>query len=178
VYITNTGQTHSLDITQQTHLNKERDVVPHNSEVERIAVSSYGRYLATVYCMWASITRITLKLWSSPRLLATTVSSVRSSVPPSSQPLSPLTHAPLCRRRQQGCDSLGAAGHVSASSPSDSWQQLLVGGAVTAQWRDSGGVALGHIVTLWDTDSNLRTTLAVEDSMEPIISLVFGSNSI
>ena len=64
VYNTNTGQTHSLDITQQMHLTKERNVVPHNSEVERIAMSSCGQYLATVDCMWASITRTTLKLWT------------------------------------------------------------------------------------------------------------------
>merc|ERR1711892_617887 len=45
-----------LDITCQEQLNAERAVVPHNSEVERLAVGSSG-VLVTVDCLWASIPR-------------------------------------------------------------------------------------------------------------------------
>ena len=53
----------SLDITQQNTLSKEMDNTPLNSQVESLAVSPSGDHLATVDCLWASLSRILLKFW-------------------------------------------------------------------------------------------------------------------
>lgn len=184
VYNTNTGQTHSLDITQQTHLTKERNVVPHNSEVERIAVSSCGQYLATVDCMWASITRTTLKLWTWSQAIGNYCLNTQVDCPHepgvislSFQPTT-LPHPPMLL--SVGGDSKAKLWQLGSSWSCVSCLSFRQLAAASGGWSSDGtvvGVAFGHIVTLWDTDSNLRTTLAVEDSMEPITSLVFGSNS-
>ena len=47
------GGHHSVDITQQNMVTWERSVTPHNSEVEQVAVSGDGQYMATVDCLWA-----------------------------------------------------------------------------------------------------------------------------
>ena len=54
---------YSLDITQQNQVARERGATPHNSEVESVAVSRDGKYLATVDCLWSDLSRIILKFW-------------------------------------------------------------------------------------------------------------------
>jgi hypothetical protein len=58
------GRVHSIDITGQNYLTKERLAAPHNSEVERLAVSRCGRHLATLDCQWSAVPRVTLRLWT------------------------------------------------------------------------------------------------------------------
>ena len=54
----------------------------------------------------------------------------------------------------------------------------LRGLACTAgSWSSDGtvhGLAFSHLVTLWDTESRLRSTLAVEGATEAVSSLAFG----
>ena len=64
VFSTRSGGVHSLDITGQNYLTKERGAAPHNSEVERVAVSNSSRFMATVDCQWSAAARITLKIWT------------------------------------------------------------------------------------------------------------------
>jgi hypothetical protein len=49
--------------------------------------------------------------------------------------------------------------------------------ANSGDWSDDGsvlGIAFGHLVTLWDADTRLRATLAVEGVKEPVAGLAFG----
>ena len=64
VFSTRSGGVHSLDITGQNYLTKERGAAPHNSEVERVALSNSSRFMATVDCQWSAAARITLKIWT------------------------------------------------------------------------------------------------------------------
>ena len=52
-----------MDITQQNLLSKELHNTPLNSQVEALAISPDGEHLATVDCLWASLSRILLKFW-------------------------------------------------------------------------------------------------------------------
>jgi WD40 repeat protein len=44
-------------------VTKERNVLPANSEVERLALSECGLHLATLEACWAPVPRVTLKFW-------------------------------------------------------------------------------------------------------------------
>jgi len=184
VYNTTTGQAHSVDITQQTHLTKERSIVPHNSEVERLAVSSCGQYLATVDCLRASISRTILKLWTWDQVvgnycLNTQVDSphmfgvISLAYEPSQGSIPPMLLS-------VGGDSKVKLWQLGSNWSCDSCLTFRQLPAFAGGWSADGtllGVSFQHIVTLWDKQSNLRTTLAVEDSIEPITSLVFGTSS-
>jgi len=185
MYNTTSGQTHSVDITQQTCLTKERNVVPHNSEVERIAVSSCGQYMATVDCMWATINRTTLKLWTWSQVVNNYCLNTQVDSPHlagvkslSFQPSTSTSQPPMLLT--VGGDSKAKLWQLASSWSCVSCLTFRQLPAAAGGWSSDGtvvGVAFGHILTLWDTDSNLRTTLAVDDSTEPITSLVFGTNS-
>ena len=48
-------------------------------------------------------------------------------------------------------------------------------------WSSDGtvvGVAFGHIVTLWDSNSNLKATLHVEKDSDAVNNIVFGTNRV
>merc|ERR1719429_608753 len=64
VYNVSTEAVHSVDITQQNTVSKERAASPQNSEVEKIAISADGQNMATVDCLWSDLNRILLKFWS------------------------------------------------------------------------------------------------------------------
>jgi len=184
MYNTITGQTHSVDITQQTQLTKERNIVPHNSEVERIAVSSCGQYLATVDCMWASISRTTLKLWTWDQVVGNYCLNTQVDSPHMSGVIS-LAYQPTKGDTPPmllsiGGDSRAKLWQLGSSWSCDSCLSFRQLAAFAGGWSADGtvlGVSFQHIVTLWDQQSNLRTTLSVEDNSEPITSLVFGTNS-
>ena len=57
IFSTESGRGHSLDITGQNYLSRERGAVVHNSEVERIAVTEDGHQLATLDCQWSTLPR-------------------------------------------------------------------------------------------------------------------------
>ena len=57
IFSPESGRGHSLDITGQNYLSRERGSVVHNSEVERIAVTEDGNQLATLDCQWSTLPR-------------------------------------------------------------------------------------------------------------------------
>ena len=57
IFSPESGRGHSLDITGQNYLSRERGAVVHNSEVERIAVTEDGNQLATLDCQWSTLPR-------------------------------------------------------------------------------------------------------------------------
>ena len=57
IFSPESGRGHSLDITGQNYLSRERGAVVHNSEVERIAVTDDGNQLATLDCQWSTLPR-------------------------------------------------------------------------------------------------------------------------
>jgi len=183
VYNTVTGQVHSVDITQQTQLTKERNVVPHNSEVERIAVSSCGQFLATVDCMWATINRTTLKLWSWSQASNTYILNTQVDTPHQAGVIS-LLFQPTLKSVFPLLLSIGGDMKAKMWELTKSWSCIscmsfreLPAGA--GGWSSDGtvvGLAFTHIVTLWDAQSRLRNTLVMEGIKEDIISLVFGTN--
>ena len=64
VWSSRSGGVHHVDITGQNYLAAERSSTPHNSEVERVAVSSCCQWLATIDCQWSLPARVTLRLWA------------------------------------------------------------------------------------------------------------------
>ena len=77
-----------------------------------------------------------------------------------------------------GQDSRAKLWAASTSSWTCSSSLQLRGLACTAgSWSSDGtvhGLAFSHLVTLWDTESRLRSTLAVEGATEAVSSLAFG----
>ena len=184
VYNTVTGQVHSVDITQQTQITKERNIVPHNSEVERIAVSSCGQFLATVDCMWATISRTTLRLWTWSQASNTYVLNTQVDSPHHSGVIS-LTFQPTLSSQSPMLLTIGGDRKAKMWELTSSWSctsclEFRELSASAGGWCSDGtvvGVGFTHIVTLWDTQSNLKTTLQMEGNNEAITSLVFGTNS-
>merc|ERR1719153_164704 len=189
VFSTRNNNVHSLDITGQNYLTKERGATPHNSEVERVAVSQCGLYLATVDCLWSTLPRVILRLWSyDPTInnfsLNTQVDSPHTEKDTSAvvelrfQPTS-TTHlacSPLLL--SVGTDCRGKLWIRDSSTWRCSSSIQLRGlPATCGAWSVDGtilGIAFSHLVTLWDTDTRLRTTLSLDGSTEPISSLAFG----
>ena len=72
-----------------------------------------------------------------------------------------------------------------SATPSSSWtcvSSLQLRGLETTagDWSEDGtlvAVAFEHLVTLWDTSSRLRSTLAVRDESEKVVKVCFGRAS-
>ena len=178
----------SLDITQQNTLSKEMDNTPLNSQVESLAVSPNGDYLATVDCLWASLSRILLKFWvwshqSNNYSLNTQVefphlSGVKSMCfqPSPASPGSPPILLTV------GCDKKAKlwqfdGGSWSCASCFTFRQRPVESG----DWSCDGSMlalAFSHTATLWSSNtSDLRTSLELQDDQEIITSLAFGRNT-
>jgi len=180
VWAARSGRTYSIDITGQNYLAKERGAAPHNSEVERLAVAEGGGVLATLDCQWSAVPRTTLRLWTfdptvdnytlNTQVDSPHLSSVRHlSFQPSAA--SPLLLSVGSDRRAK----LWARRGVSWTCVSA--LQLRGLAAEAGGWSDDGtllAVSFGHLVTLWDTASRLRSSLAVEGATETVTSLAFG----
>ena len=180
----------SLDITQQNTLAKERNNSPLNSEVECLAVSPGGDYMATVDCLWASLSRILLKFWVwSPQAnnysLNTQVEfphlrGVKSMCFQPSSSDSPPTSPPMLLT--VGCDSKAKLWQFDGSSWSCASCLTFRQRAVeSGDWSCDGsmlGLAFAHTATLWSSSSSdLRTSLGLHNDQENITSLAFGRNS-
>ena len=186
VYQVRTGAVHSVDITQQNMVTRERNLVPHNSEVERVAVSADGQHLATVDCLWADMTRILLRFWSwsqetSNYCLNTQVefphlSGVRSMT---FQPMTKNNKAPMLLTI--GCDNKAKLWQLDNSWSCVSCLSFRQLPAAGGGWSSDGsviGVAFGHFVTLWSSDQmNLKTTLSLNNNNQSITNLSFGRNT-
>ena len=190
VYRMDTETVTSLDITQQNTLSKEMDNTPLNSQVESLAVSPGGDYLATVDCLWASLSRILLKFWawshqSNNYSLNTQVefphlSGVKSlCFQPSKSDSSPASPPMLLT---VGCDKKAKLWQFDGSSWSCAscftFRQRPV---ESGDWSSDGSMlalAFSHTATLWSSNtSDLRTSLDLQDDQENITSLAFGRNT-
>ena len=177
----------SVDITQQNLLSKELHNNPLNSQVEALAISPGGDHLATVDCLWASMTRILLKFWrwspqSNNYSLNTQVefphvSGVKSL---SFQPSSSDSVVPMLV--SLGCDKKAKLWQLEGGS----WTCISCftfrhRPVESGDWSSDGSVlalAFSHTVTLWSSEtSDLRTSLSVEGDQETITSLACGRNS-
>jgi len=184
VYDTSTGQVQSIDITQQTQLTVERNAAPHNNEVEKMAISSCGQYLATVDCMWANITRVTLKLWTWSAALNNFTLNTQVDTPHQAGvnllSFQPSHSADIPMLLSLGGDQAKLWELKSNWSCAScmSFRHFPTG---AGGWSSDGtvvGVAFGHIVTLWDSNSNLKATLHVEDDFDAVNNIVFGTNRV
>ena len=180
----------SLDISQQNTLSREMDNSPLNSEVECLAVSPGGDYLATVDCLWASLSRILLKFWawcpqSNNYSLNTQVefphlSGVKAMCfQPSGSDPAPASPPMLLT---VGCDSKAKlwqfdGGSWTCASCFTFRQRPVESG----DWSCDGsmlGLAFSHTATLWSSStSDLRTSLGLHNDLENITSLAFGRNA-
>ena len=186
VYRPATDTVHSYDITQQNLVTKERVCEPHNSEVEAVAVSRDGGFMATVDCLWSDIPRVLLKLWhwseeTNNYRLNTQVET------PHAGGVQTMAFQPSTG---SGPLLLTVGGDKSAKvwQLGSSWacvacltfRQLPATGG---DWSSDGtllAVSFQHLVTLWagaGADTRLVSTLALDTAPQPVTSLVFGRNS-
>jgi len=155
--------------------------------MERIAVSEDGSQLATLDCQWSTLPRITLRFWVFDPAIDNYVLNTQVDLPHSGgvaslsfQPSSSTSPLLLsvgrdCRAKLWG----------RSATPSSSWtcvSSLQLRGLETTagDWSDDGtlvAVAFEHLVTLWDTSSRLRSTLAVRDESEKVVKVCFGKGS-
>jgi len=175
----------SVDITQQNFLSKELHNNPLNSQVEALAISPDGEHLATVDCLWASLSRVLLKFWrwsaqANNYSLNTQVefphlAGVKSLCfqPSDSEPML-LT---------VGCDKKAKLWQLSGSS----WACVSCftfrhRQVESGDWSSDGSVlalAFSHSATLWSSEtSELRTSLSLEGDQETITSLACGRNTV
>ena len=177
----------NVDITQQNLLSKELHNNPLNSQVEALAISSGGDHLATVDCLWASISRILLKFWrwspqSNNYSLNTQVefphqSGVKSM---SYQPTKTDSSVPMLVTL--GCDNKAKLWQLDGSSwTCVSCLTFRHRPVESGDWSSDGSIlalAFSHTVTLWSSEtSDLRTSLSLEADQETITSLACGRNS-
>jgi len=173
---------HSINITGQNYLSKERQGDPYNSEVDRIAVSECGQFMVTVDSQWSDLPRTLLRFWTwDPAInnfsLNTQVDSPHLSgisclfFQPA--PIAPLLLSVGGDKRAKLWSQSGTSSWSCVSCITFRDMSCSVG-----QWSSDGTVialAFSHIVTLWDYNSRLMTTLSVRDSTEIVQSVAFGS---
>jgi len=183
VYRVTTDSVYSLDITQQNQVARERGATPHNSEVESVAVSRDGKYLATVDCLWSDLSRIILKFWhwseeTNNFILNTQVEfphyqGVRSMC---FQPIGPNQTVPLLL--SVGNDKKAKLWQLEKSWSCVSCLSFRQLPATGGGWSSDGsviGLSFGHLVTLWSAlDMSLKTTLTLGAGAEEITGLEFG----
>ena len=185
VYRVTTDTVYSLDITQQNQVAIERSTVPHNSEVESMAVSGDGKYLATVDCLWSDLSRILLKFWHWSE--ETNNYSLNTQVEfPHHQGVRSMCFQPGISMVQPLLLSVGNDRKVKLWQLERSWscvsclsfRQLPATGG---SWSSDGsviGLSFGHLVTLWSgLDMSLKTSLTLGAGAEEITGLEFGRGS-
>jgi NET1-associated nuclear protein 1 (U3 small nucleolar RNA-associated protein 17) len=178
----------SLDITQQNYITQERDVTPQNSEVERVAVSDCGGHLATLDCCWTRVPRITLKFWTFNQTTQKFCLNTQVDCPHDGGAVSlRFRPGPSPLLASCGKDSKVKLWQFSPSSTAaGSWScdscltyRGLAAGAVS--WSSDGtllAAAFSHVVTLWDKNCRLRTSLSpTEGDAGPVLCLQFGRHS-
>jgi len=174
----------SIDITQQNYVAKERNVNPHNSEVELVAISNCGTHMATLDCCWTILPKITLKFWTFNQTSQNFSLNTQVDRPHIDGVIS-LSFRPGSRVELLSCGKDGRAKIWQIAPTTGTWNCsscLTFRGmsAGAAGWSGDGTVlAVGfqHIATLWDQESRLRTSLADPGDENPILSLQFGRHS-
>ena len=184
VFNPHTKDTYSIDITQQNYLTKEREKSPFNAEVTQVAVSSCGMYLCTMDCCWTPVERINLKFWHfDPSCQRFTLSTIVDT---------PHPHGVNALKFQENSSSsvpllLSCGNDKSAKVwilESSTWACKnsidyrglnCLGGA----WSTDGSVialAFEHILTVWDSEMRLRTTL-LNEKKDLVTRLEFGKGT-
>lgn len=182
VFNPETKDTHCIDITQQNYLTEEREKHPFNAEVNNAAVSSCGMFMATIDCCWTPVHRINLKFWHFDQTNQKFVLNTQVDTPhvggAHSLEFQPMDGEDPPLLLTVGYDKSAKVWTFKAAH----WDCLY-----SLQFRDlpcqSGGwsvdgsvlaVAFSGIITLWDTQARLRTTLTINDKKEVITQIEFG----
>jgi len=183
VFNPETKDTHCIDITKQNYLTKEREKRPFNAEVDKVAVSSCGMFMVTNDCCWTPVHRINLKFWHFDQTNQKFVLNTQVDTPHFGgahmlqfQPLDgedpPLLltvgndkTAKVWTFKTTHWDCLYSLQFRDQPCQSGGWS---VDGSVLA-------VAFSNILTLWDTQARLRTTLTINDKKEIITRIEFGN---
>lgn len=175
--------TYSIDITRQNYLTKEREKSPFNAEVNQLSVSSCGMYLCTVDCCWTPVERVNLSFWHfDPSCQKFTLNTIVDT--PHKHGLNALkfqenrtSSAPLLL--SCGNDKSAKIWFLDSSwscKHSIDYRRLnCLGGA----WSADGSVialAFEHILTVWDREFRLRTTL-LNEKREHVTRLEFGKGT-
>ena len=185
VYNVSTEAVHSVDITQQNTVSKERAACPQNSEVEKIAISADGQNMATVDCLWSDLSRILLKFWSWSEDIVNYTLNTQVEFPHQSGVQS-ICFQPNTGHRSQvrpmlltvGCDDKAKVWRLGSNNWSCesciSYKQLKTR---AGDWSSDGsmiGLGCGHVLTLWSSaDTRMKASLSLENR-EEITNVVFG----
>jgi len=189
VFNPDSKDTYSLDVARQNYLNKERNKVPLNSEVERIAISEDGMYMITVDCCWTVVSKILLKFWHFSQATQQFVLNTQVACPHENG-VDDILFRPLSNSDNDqvtalivGRDKIAKLWTLNEEESSWSCQyafQFRNLNCHTAAWSCDGSVlaiAFNHIVALFDKTARLRTTLTFDQSdsaqVENITSLAF-----
>lgn len=183
VFHPDSKDTQSIDITQQNYLTEEREKNPFNAEVDKLAVSGCGMFLSTMDCCWTPVERLNLKFWHYDQSCHRFILNTQVDTP---------HKGGVCSLRFQnvgsdedtpcllscGNDGKAKVWHLLTSTWECKYSLDFRGlDCVGGAWSADGsvlGLCFSHVITLWDKEARLRTTLTLDDKKEPVACLEFG----
>jgi len=182
VFNPETKATHSIDITIQNYLTNEREKNPMNAEVTKLSLSSCGMYLATIDCCWTPVLKINLKFWHFDQgtqkfTLNTLVQQAHVS-----GVLKVIYHRSVSRNTPSllsvGCDKKAKIWSFNNKSWSCLYSlEFRDLNCITGTWSDDASViavSFDQLITLWDQQARLKTTLSTGETKKTVNCIEFG----